>query len=146
MINKEKLETFLGSVDNHFPTPLSQKQELSLLAEKFMEKATMCYHEENGEILALVAGYTQNVTADMGYISVVATLPEAQGKGYASRLVKEFIEIATDADLSAVHLYTAKSNLSAIAVYKKLGFTEWVVEGETRPDDLHLIFSIKQRG
>ena len=146
MINKDKLEAFLKSVDNLFPTPLSQKQELSLLAEKFMEKATMCYHEEDGEILALVAGYTQNVTADMGYISVVATLPEAQGRGCASRLVKEFIEIATDADLSAVHLYTAKSNLSAIAVYKKLGFTEWVVEGETRPDDLHLIFSIKQRG
>lgn len=143
MINLENLKAFLQAVDKSFPIPLSQKQDLSKLAEKFIDKATLCYAEEEGRITALVAGYTENAINDIAYISVVATLPEKQGRGLASGLVAEFISRAREKDLRAVHLYTAQSNLGAIRMYHKLGFVEWVYEGESRPNDLHLIYYIK---
>ena len=142
MIEFEKIKDFLEAVDKSFPVPLSEKQELSVLAEKFVSKATLCHIEENGRIVAMVAGYTDNVTDNMGYISVVATLPEARGKGYASRLVKEFVDISASKRLSSVHLYTARSNFSAVKMYEKIGFTEWLCENEQRPDDLHLLYKI----
>ena len=144
MINKNSIEEFLVCVDKSFPVPLSDKQELSSLAEKFAEKATLCYVEENGKILAMVAGYTENVTENRGYISVVATLPEARGKGYASRLVKEFVEIAAVKGLSSVHLYTVRENIPAVKMYEGLGFVEWSCENEQRPKDLHLILEISK--
>lgn len=142
MMNKERLYSFLKAVDKSFPVPLSLKQDLDILAEKFADKATLCYVEERGRILALVAGYTDSVIDNIGYISVVATLPEARGAGYGSRLVREFLDVARKKKLSAVHLYTARSNVAAIGMYKKIGFEEWLCENEPRPDDLHLIFRI----
>ena len=143
MINLENLKDFLQAVDKSFPTPLSQKQDLGKLAEKFIDKATLCYAEEEGRIAALVAGYTENVTNDIAYISVVATLPEKQGRGLASGLVAEFISRARERGLRAVHLYTAQSNLGAIRMYRKLGFVEWIYESEPRPNYLNLIYYVK---
>lgn len=138
-----KLETFLFAVDSMFPVPLSEKQDLHEFARKLFEKATLCYSEENGDICSLVAGYTDNVVNNLGYISVVATLPQVQGRGYGSSLVRDFLDIAQKKDLDAVHLYTARENDTAIKMYKKLGFVEWHLENEPRPDDLHLIYYIK---
>lgn len=143
-VNVDKLKAFLLSVDKSFPTPLSEKQDISALAEKFAEKATLCCVEKNGKILAMVAGYTENVTENRGYISVVAALPEARGRGFASRMVKEFIEIAASKGLSSVHLYTVRENIPAVKMYEKLGFLEWSCENEQRPKDLHLILEIRK--
>ena len=143
-MNKERLYSFLKAVDKSFPVPLSEKQDLSVLVAKFIEKATLCHVLNEGRMIALVAGYTENVTENMGYISVVATIPEARGKGYAKALVGEFIDIARSKGLSAVHLYTVRTNTSAVKMYEKLGFAEWVCENEPRPDDLHLIYRIQK--
>lgn len=142
-IKIDELEMFLHSVDYTFPIPLSKKQDLRLFAKKLVDKATLCAETENGEILSLVAGYTDHVINDIAYISVVATLPNARGKGYAQTLVKKFISIAKDKDLSAVHLYTVETNTAAVTMYRNLGFEDYILSDETRPDDLHLIYYIK---
>lgn len=146
MVAIDDLKVFLMAVDNSFPIPLAQKQNLVALAEKFKDKADLCYVKEKDQIMALVAGYTKNVTDNMGYISVVATLPVARGRGYATKLVKEFVELAAKKRLDAVHLYTDRSNYAAINMYQKIGFEEWLCENEPRPDDLHLIYRIDTEG
>ena len=138
----DKIDKFLNAVDGDFPVPLSEKQDLHQLAAKLAEKGTVCFAQENGEICSMVLGYTENVIGNMGYISIVATIPLAKGKGYASRLVREFVEKAREKGLSAVHLYAVKDNIPAVRMYKKLGFTEYKFENEPRPDDLHLIYYI----
>ena len=135
---------FLKAVDTSFPVPLSVKQPLECLAQKFCEKATLCHIEENGEMVALVAGYTQNLAKNMAYISVVATLPDMRGKGYAKKLMKQFLDICEEKKIAAVHLYTDASNEAAIALYERLGFVPYVVEDEPRPEDIHLIYHFKQ--
>lgn len=145
MIDIQKIEEFLISADKLFPIPLSQKQNLKAFAQKLAEKATICTACEDGKIVSMVAGYTDNVVDGLAYISIVASLPNTQGKGYASSLIKEFIRICKQKTIDAVHLYTTKTNDVAIKMYKKLGFVEWITPNEPRPEDLHLIYYIGEK-
>ena len=143
-LTKYSLKKFLAAVDMNFPVPLSQKQDIETLTDKFLQKATLCYKDIDGEIVSLVAGYTENVINDLAYISVVATLPDAAGKGYASQLVRDFLCIAKEKGLYAVHLYVVRSNIPAVKMYSKLGFVEWIIDDEPRPDDLHMICYLEE--
>lgn len=136
----EQIYKFLFAVDGCFPTPLSKKQNLLYLAEKLRDYATIFAVEEQNEIVAMVAGYTENLTDNMAYISVVATLPKARGKGYARTLVKQFLDMCQNKCIRSAHLYTDKSNTAAIALYKKLGFVPYVADNEPRPEDVHLLY------
>lgn len=140
----EEVLSFLKRVDNTFPVPLSKKQELCTLAEKFCQRATLCHIAENGDIAALVAGYTENLTDNTAYISVVATLPEARGKGYAKAALKQFFDVCRKKKIAAVHLYTDAANKAAITLYEGLGFVPYTLQGEPRPQDVHLIYRFKQ--
>ena len=143
-MEKEKIEIFLSEVDKLFPTPLSHKQNLKEYATKLTENADIFVSCENEKIIALVAGYITNSVDDTVYISVVATLPESQGKGLASKLVKDFICSAKKNNKNAVHLYTDVTNKTAIHLYEKIGFVRYESENEPRPDDVHLIYYIKK--
>lgn len=132
----EQLTEFLKAVDQDFPVPLSQKQQLSQYAAKLHSCATLCTECRDGRILSIAAGYTDNTVDGLGYISLVATLAEARGQGHASR---QFLDIARTKGLRGVHLYAVASNEPAVRMYRRLGFTEYHPLNDPRPDDLHLI-------
>ena len=138
-LTPEQIERLLNRVDQSFSVPLSQKQNLGEFAKKLFEKATLCVMMENGEILSMVAGYTDCVVDRMAYISVVATLSEAKGRGLATQNMEKFLEICRQKKLAAVHLYTTPDNRLALALYQKLGFDLWNQKNEARPFDVHLI-------
>lgn len=140
----KQIEDFLLAVDQSFPVPLSKKQDLHILAQKFWEKATICARLDGNEIVTALFGYTDNVTDNIGYMSVLASLPKARGKGYAQAVVREFLDVAAKKGLSAAHLYTDRSNITAIGLYEKLGFVPYLIPDEPRPNDLHLIYYIKE--
>lgn len=135
-----QIEEYLAAVDSMFPVPLSEKQNLTEFAQKLYEKATLCTVLKDGKIVAMLAGYTEALENGMAYISIVATRKEAQGKGYAATLLKEFLEICKKKNIKAVHLYAVRENLPAVQLYKRFGFREWKPENEVRPEDLHLIY------
>ena len=139
-----QIEEFLFAVDHLFPVRLSQKQNLHDFAMKLYHKATICCVIVEDKIVAMVGGYTENLADNISYISVVATLPAFQGKGYAKGLLGEFIGICQEKELSGIHLYTSRTNLAAKALYKSWGFQEWNCQNEPRPDDLHLICILKE--
>ena len=143
-VTAAKLERFLREVDRTFPVPISEKQDLAAYAQKLSERATLCAELDGKRIVALVAGYTENVTDNMAYISLVATVADAQGRGVGKRLTREFVSVAADKGLDAVHLYAVPTNTPAVSMYKKLGFEEWIRPDEPRPQDLHLIYRIKK--
>lgn len=145
-ISREMVLSFLEEVDRYFPVPLSQKQNLENLVDKFIENATICVEIENNEICSMVVGYTNNVVNHMAYISVVATRYEYQGQGRALKLVREFSEIALAEGLIAVHLYSDSRNEAAIRMYERIGFERYVVPNEPRPKDAHLILKLNNSG
>lgn len=138
-IDVNSIEVFLRRVDGDFPVPLSQKQDLGLFARKLLEKATLCVAANETGITSMVAGYTENLTGAMAYVSIAATLPEARGQGLASGLMKEFIGICREKHIPAVHLYAVPTNTAAMELYRRLGFVEWKQPDEPRPRDAHLI-------
>lgn len=96
------IETFLRKVDSSFPVALSQKQNLHSFAAKLHDKATLCVEFHNQKILGMVAGYIKNTIGNRAYITVVATLEEAQRRGLAGKLMKEFMIICKEEGLEAV--------------------------------------------
>lgn len=133
------------AVDYDFPVPLSKKQDLSAFADKLLEKATICYREENGKIVSLIAGYTNNIENNSAYISILATLEHARGHGYGKALLEEFVDICRAKKIDSVNLYAVKENTPAVLLYQKFGFVEYKMENESRPTDLHLIYYIKEK-
>lgn len=89
----DSVEAFLRKVDRDFPVPLSQRVDLEQYAAKVVSKATLCIQWDGGDIVSMVAGYTDDVIDDMAYITMVATLSDARGKGVASRLLGQFLDM-----------------------------------------------------
>lgn len=135
----QELYKFLKKVERLFPVPLSEREQLIMLASKFEKYGTVSYVRENGKIIAICAGYTNDQVQRLGYISVVASLPEYTNKGYGKVAVQGFIEKAKNAGMKAIHLYADKENEAALNMYGKLGFVDWIIPDERRPEDKHLI-------
>ena len=137
---KKKLKNIGGGGKKRlFPVPLSEREQLTVLASKFETCGTVSYVRENGKIIAICAGYTNDQEQRLGYISVVASLPEYTNKGYGKVAVQGFIEKAKNAGMKAIHLYADKENKAALNMYGKLGFVDWIIPDELRPEDKHLI-------
>ena len=130
---------FLIKVDHLFPVSLSEKKRLSELADVFMVYGTMGMVKEGDKIISLCAGYANDNLTRLAYISVVASLPEYAGKGYGKVAVRDFITNAINNGMKAIHLYAVKDNAPAIRMYESLGFIDYIVEDEPRPEDRHLI-------
>lgn len=138
------IETFLRKVDSSFPVALSQKQNLHSFAAKLHDKATLCVEFHNQKILGMVAGYIKTPLG-IGRISLLLQrLKKPSGRGLAGKLMKEFMIICKEEGLEAVHLYTAPTNTAAVNMYRKLGFVEWNMPDEPRPEDIHFIYYIKK--
>lgn len=144
-VSYSRLLEFLVAVDKLYPTSLSLKVSLPKYAKKLHENATICFHEEDGKIVGVVAGYTENTINNAAFVSMVGVLPEYQRKGIAEELVKEFIDRANHKRLDFVHLYAVKENTPAVKLYKKLGFVEWYFENDPRPEDVHFIFYLQRK-
>ena len=130
---------FLIKVDHLFPVSLSEKKRLSELADVFMVYGTMGMVKEGDKIISLCAGYANDNLTRLAYISVVAPLPDYAGKGYGKVAVRDFITKAINNGMKAIHLYAVKDNAPAIRMYESLGFIDYIVEDEPRPEDRHLI-------
>lgn len=78
-----------------------------------------------------VAGYvvSNNIAGDL-YVERIATSKEIRGKGVASGLLQSLLNHAKSSSVNFVTLEVRKSNLPAIMLYEKFGFS---AVGE-RPD------------
>lgn len=144
-LSVNQIHNFLCIVDNEFPVALSEKTDLKEFALKLYHNATICIYEEDGVIKAMVAGYTQNTINRTAYMTMAVALPEYRGKGIVKELVLEFIERAKLEQLVAVHLYAVRENVAAMKLYESIGFVEWYLENEPRPDDVHFVYYLQQK-
>ena len=138
-IKEEELLHIIEKVDTLFPVPLSKKISLHELAHKLYSNGLLSIIRENNEIVAIVGGYANDKESGLAYISIVATISGYMGKGYGTAAVKKFAYMCKEKGMKAIHLYAVMSNVSAIKMYKKIGFMDYFIENEPRPNDAHLI-------
>lgn len=103
----------IKAVENRcFSTPWSENMIISSI--------------ENGCIMVVaeidnkVVGYAGLYPS--GDITNVAVIPNEQGKGYGTELVKELIKVAKINDIEKLFLEVRVSNIKAIKLYEKCGF------------------------
>ena len=75
--------------------------------------------EEDGKVLGYVGMMT---VLDEGYISNVATAPEARRRGIGRALIAQLMQRAADRELSFVTLEVREHNEAAIRLYEGFGF------------------------
>lgn len=117
-----------------------------LLAEREADRAIVGFHwtkvhggtAHAGE--AYPAGRTGGTRAPgeghahepIGEVYVVGVDPSAQGQGLGRSLTLAGLRYLRSRGLSQVMLYVDESNIAAIGVYTKLGFTRWDVDVQFR--------------
>lgn len=135
---KEDYIRFLKNVDKDFPIPLSKKIKIDEYVEKLISTANVIVEKDNGKIIGMVAGYIDNSIEEISYISIVAVQKEYRGKSIAKKLLQKYIDECKEKNLKGVHLYTHKTNITALTMYKNFGFISKENVKEERTEDVHL--------
>lgn len=79
--------------------------------------------EEKGEIIGYLSGFLiSDIIGGEGELSELVISKKARGKGFGTKLVKEFLKIAEKKGINYIQLTTSKENKKAIEFYKKCGF------------------------
>ena len=64
------------------------------------------------------------IVSNEAYINNIAVLQEYRNKGIATKILEEIINIANEKNCEFITLEVRESNISAINLYKKLGFEQ----------------------
>ena len=118
----KKLKTFLGEIDSCLPVSLSERVDLSKYAEKVISSGKVLCIEKADKIVASSMFYCNDTKSKKGYLTLLGTLPEHEGKGYARVLMEEMEEFSRTSGISTMHLDTDCSNTKAVAFYSKCGY------------------------
>jgi N-acetylglutamate synthase-like GNAT family acetyltransferase len=104
--------------------PLIGREPLPMTAyyERVVVEHIIELWEEDGQLLALIEVVP---TSDHLLIENLAVLPDQQGRGLGSELVRHAEEVARDLGLPELRLYTNAAFASNLAFYARRGFEEY---------------------
>ena len=134
---------FLEIIDQDFSTPLSKKTDLFLLCNKFLKSGDMAIaFDSDKRIVGILVGYISNAHSPLAFASVLGVHPLHRGKGIAHDLINKFINEGKkiNKSLAGIRLYTSRSNIGAIQLYKKMGFVETQSPEKNRINDIHFVY------
>ena len=116
----------------------------SFRSEACKENGFVLYIVENGEVIALLSGYS---AVGEGDITSVAVSPEYRRRGLAARLIGEFERLLPD-DTESIFLEVRESNAGAAALYEKCGFERLSVRKNfyTQPRENAVVMAKKLAG
>lgn len=116
----------------------------SFRSEACKENGFVLYIAENGEVIALLSGYS---AVGEGDITSVAVSPEYRRRGLAARLIGEFERLLPD-DTESIFLEVRESNAGAAALYEKCGFERLSVRRNfyTQPRENAVVMAKKLAG
>ncbi|MCD8552972.1 ribosomal protein S18-alanine N-acetyltransferase [Seleniivibrio sp.] len=110
----EDLDAILAIENSCFPRPWSRK---SFENELFKVKSDFMVYECDGEVAGYIVFW---YILDEAELAVIAVADKFRRKGIASRLITHCVE--KHEEIEIIHLEVEKINLSAVAMYEKMGF------------------------
>lgn len=114
----EDLEQVAALERQCFSTPWSPKA----FEEELENELALYFVAAEGALICGYIGFWKIV--DEGHITNVAVLEEYRGRGIGGMLLAQAVETARTAGLKLLTLEVRRSNMPAIALYKKVGFVE----------------------
>ena len=135
-----ELALFLHCCDASFIPPLSERVDIDAYARKLIRAATRFEAWSNGTLIGLVAAYCNDRQTGVAHITSVSVLNAWKSRGIAGQLMEHCVLHAKAADMRQIGLEVAPQNISAIALYRKIGFTPAGSSGH------HLSMQLNLRG
>jgi [ribosomal protein S18]-alanine N-acetyltransferase len=118
-MTESDLEQILSIESRSFPHPWLRQHFIDELNSPFAFPLSAFNHS------GLLVGYIcPMLLLDEGHIMNVAVDPDLRGCGVGRMLVQRVLDDCSDAGASFVSLEVRESNLSAISLYRKMGFVE----------------------
>jgi ribosomal protein S18 acetylase RimI-like enzyme len=111
----------LQACDASFIPRLSDRVDLAGYAGKLAARARRFEAWEDGALVGLVAAYCNAPDRRQAFITSVSVLPQAQGRGIASRLVEHCIAATREAGFGRLSLEVGAENEGARGLYGKHG-------------------------
>ena len=121
--NAAQLAVHLRACDEVFPPPLSERVNVSDYVTKVAGRAQCFEAWVNCELVGLVAAYCNDPKRYTAFITSVSVLPIWQGQGIASRLMEICIGYVRNLGFKRIVLEVDGSNVAAVKLYKRHGFT-----------------------
>ena len=118
----EKLKKFLWKIDDRLPTPLSCRVEIDAYATKIISFGMVLCIEQENEIISAILFYANDFNQRKGYLSLLGTLENHEGKGYGRKLMTKVEHVAKEKGMKALYLHTEKNNEKALTLYKRIGY------------------------
>lgn len=117
-----EITAHLFRVDAGFEPTLSSRVDIPAYAQKLHDRAVRFEAWMGEELVGLVASYCNQPDGSMAFVTSVSVWSECQGQGIGGRLMRQCIEHVRGLEVGQIELEVNKLNLSAIALYQKLGF------------------------
>ncbi|SFC56844.1 Acetyltransferase (GNAT) domain-containing protein [Alkalibacterium subtropicum] len=109
--------------DTVFSPSLSEKARgLKDYAEKLVNNAVTYAAIKDCEVVGFISFYLGDEKQAYAYITLLAVVPEYQGRKNAQALFDRCIEKIREVKINTVELEVEKNNVSAISFYKKNDF------------------------
>ena len=108
--------------DDDFVQSLSDRVEINDYSGKIADGATRFEAWTNVDLIGLVAIYANDTESRVAFITSVSVLPQWQGRGVASKLMRRCIEYVKESCFQSIKLEVGCDNLCAIKLYEKKGF------------------------
>jgi ribosomal protein S18 acetylase RimI-like enzyme len=128
--NSAAIEAHLRECDARFSPRLSDRVDLGDYARKLADFSDRVEVWQSDRLVGLVAAYLSNCRMGAGYISSVSVCSDVEGRGIASKLIRECRGLAEKRGLTSLGLEVASQDDSIQAFYRKHGF-ELSGEGKT---------------
>ncbi len=112
----------LHELENDFDPKLSAVIDIPNYAEKIKNNAKIISYFDNGNLIAFIAFYCNDLETRIGFMSMLAVDKKNQGKGLAKNLIYSSIEFLKNENFHKYRLEVFKKNIKAINLYIKLGF------------------------
>jgi ribosomal-protein-alanine N-acetyltransferase len=120
-VSHNDLLKFYLDNDNSFSPSLSEQVNIADYVKKIKDNATT-FEVWDNNIVGLIAGYFNDTEGKKAYITSVIISPNYQGRGIASRLLREVIDYACKNNFVSIGLEVQQSNEKALSIYKKFNF------------------------
>ena len=127
---------------NHHPKQLSREKSCSLVSVDQSKDLALCLVKQHGSVLEIQAvGRYYLVEANNSCEVAFVTRERHQGKGMATILLQEMINIARIRGLASMTAYVRAENKPMLTVFEKAGFKR--VRGD-EPDEVNLLLPLQK--
>lgn len=117
-----EIENLLTQVDEDFCPPISLRVGIPQYAEKIARDAAVFSAYDKGRMIAFIAIYCNELDSRVAFMTMVAVANQYRKSGLASSLIETGIRHIRRLGFNSFRLEVHKTNLNAVAMYKRLGF------------------------